>query len=142
MNAGFAAIAAKCRTSFERQGLMTHIGARMVRLEPGECDLECGFQAALSQQNGFFHAGATSSLADSAAGYAALSVFEPEADILTIEFKINLLAPAKGDRLSACGRVRRAGRTVAVSAADVWALEGDRRTLVATGLFTLMKIFA
>src|SRR5690606_25492558 len=92
----------------------------------------------LTQQHGFFHAGATSSIADSAGGYAGYTLFPENSSVLTIEFKINLVAPAKGDLLEATGKVVRSGRTLTICQLEVHAIEGEERTLVAVGQQTLM----
>jgi uncharacterized protein (TIGR00369 family) len=128
------------RDSFARQHFMTLIGAVISRVVPGEVDIELPNQLCLTQQHGFFHAGATSSIADSAAGYAALSLFAPGNGVLTTEFKINLLAPAKGDKLIAWGRVIKTGRTLTICKSDVVAIDDGSETSVATALLTMMQI--
>jgi uncharacterized protein (TIGR00369 family) len=123
------AFEASVRASFARQAMMATLGARIVHLAPGEVDLAAPFAPQFGQQNGFWHAGAVAGLADSANGYAAFSLAPPGSDVLAVEFKINLLAPARGARFVACGRVVRPGRTLAVCHADVFAepaaAEGD-----------------
>ncbi|HET7902971.1 MAG TPA: PaaI family thioesterase [Candidatus Eisenbacteria bacterium] len=126
------------RESFARQTFMATLGASIARVEPGEVDLRLPYSPALCQQNGFMHAGTVTSIADSANGYAAYSLAPPETDVLAVEFKINLLAPARGDEFLACGRVLRAGRTLTVCRADVFAIESDSRSLVATMLSTII----
>jgi uncharacterized protein (TIGR00369 family) len=113
------------RESFARQGLMQTIGARIDELGPGEVRLSAPITPAIGQQHGFAHAGASFALGDSAAGYAALSVMPPRSEVLTVEMKINLVAPADGTTLRATGEVVKAGRrlvivraTVEVTAAD------------------------
>src|SRR5215216_6136815 len=96
---------ARVRASFARQRAMHTIGARIVRVEPGEVELELPFRDDLTQQHGFLHAGIVTTLVDSACGYAALSLLDREAAVLSVEFKVNLLAPAVGDRLRAVGQV-------------------------------------
>ncbi|MHA1153579.1 MAG: PaaI family thioesterase, partial [Alphaproteobacteria bacterium] len=96
---------ARVHASFGRQGIMTLIGARLIRVEPGLVEIELPYRAELTQQHGFFHAGITSTIADSAGGYAAYSLMPVDATVLTTEFKINLLAPADGELLRARGRV-------------------------------------
>src|SRR5689334_14579650 len=95
----------RVRASFERQTFMATLGARLARVEPGEVDIELSPRADLVQQHGFLHAGVLASIADSACGYAALSLMPPGAAVLSIEFKVNLLSPGKGDRFVARGRV-------------------------------------
>ncbi len=134
------AFAARVEASFARQAFMGHIGVALAHVAPGEVDLVAPFQPRLTQQHGFFHAGVTATIADSAAGYAALSLFSPGTGILTTEFKINLLAPARGEKLVARGRVIKPGRTLTVCRSDVAAISDGGETLVATGLFTLMQV--
>ena len=119
---------------------MGHLGIEIVRVAPGEVDLAAAFRPDLAQQHGYFHAGVTSAIADSASGYAALSLFEPGHGVLTTEFKINLLNPAKGERLLAEGRVLKAGRTLTVCRSDVFAVDGEKRGHVATALLTMMQV--
>jgi len=128
----------KVRASFARQPFMAHLGALLTHVAPGAVDIELGFKPELTQQHGFFHAGATSSIADSAAGYAALSLFPASTGVLTTEFKTNLLNPARGDQLIARGRVLKSGRTLTVCRADVYALSQGETAHVSTGLFTMM----
>ena len=111
--------AERVRASFDRQTIMELIGARMTDVEPGRVEIELPFRKDLCQQHGFFHAGVTSMIADSAGGYAGYSLFPLGASVLTVEFKINLLAPADGDLLRAVGRVVKPGRTLTVTEADV-----------------------
>jgi uncharacterized protein (TIGR00369 family) len=128
----------RVRASFARQGLMTHIGARLVSVSPGECAIACAPRAELSQQHGYVHAGVVAAIADSAAGYAALSVGPLDSEVLTVEFKLNLLAPAAGELLIARGRVVRAGRTLTVCESQVAALSGGQETPCAIALVTMM----
>lgn len=137
---GHADTEREARASFARQGLMTTLGAGIVSVAPGVVVLAADFREGLSQQHGFFHAGVTASLADSAAGYAAFTLFPAGSGVLTVEFKINLMAPAKGSRLIATGRVERSGRTLTVCRADVSVIDGARETAVATGLYTMMRM--
>lgn len=130
----------RVRSSFSAQAFMTHLGARMTHVAPGEVDLELAMVPELTQQHGFFHAGATSSIADSAAGYAALSLFAPGFGVLTSEYKINLLNPARQPILLARGRVLKPGRTLTIAKADVYGIDDDSQVHVATGLFTLMSV--
>lgn len=117
-------------------GLM---GVEIAAIAAGAVDLSVRQRPDLLQQHGFFHAGVTSSLADSAAGYAALSLFELGMGVLTVEYKMNLLAPGQGERLLARGRVIKPGRTLTIARADVFACVGSDETLVATGLFTMIQ---
>jgi uncharacterized protein (TIGR00369 family) len=130
----------RVQSSFARQAFMGHLGVTLAHLAPGEVDLTVPFRVELTQQHGFFHAGVTATIADSAAGYAALSLFAPGTGILTTEFKINLVAPAQGEKLIARGRVIKPGRTLTVCRSDVAAIRDGVETLIATGLFTLMQL--
>lgn len=132
---------ARIRASFERQGAMHLVGARVARVAPGEVELHMPFSEAVSQQHGFVHAGIVSTVLDSACGYAAATCMPAEAGVLTIEFKINLLAPAAGERFRFVGRVRKAGRTITVSEGDAFGVAADgTEKLVATMTCTLMTI--
>jgi len=130
----------RVRRSFDRQQFMTTLGATLARVAPGEVDIELRTREALTQQHGFLHAGALASIADSACGYAALSLMPPGAAVLSIEFKINMLAPAAGDRVLARGRVIRAGKTITVCWGEVIAHDGDRERTVATMVATMMTV--
>jgi uncharacterized protein (TIGR00369 family) len=130
----------RIRASFERQGLMRHIGARLDHIGPGRVHIVLPSRPEITQQHGFIHAGATSAIADTAGGYAALTLFPESADVLTVEYKINLLAPATGDHLEAVGVVRKSGRTLTVCQLDVFAVADGQKSLVATGQQTLIRI--
>lgn len=130
--------AARTRASFARQGIMAFIGAELTEVAPGRVVIELPFRPELSQQHGFFHAGVSSTIADSAGGYAAFTLFPAEASVLTVEYKINLIAPADGERLRAIGQVLRPGRTLTVCELDVEALKGVRARSCAHGLQTLI----
>ena len=134
------AYAERVRTSFDRQAFMSTLGARLGRVAPGEVDIELPVRDALTQQHGYVHAGALASVLDSAAGYAAFSLMPPGAAVLSIEFKINMLEPARGSSIVARGRVVRAGRTISVCRADALALDEGRETLVATLTGTMMCV--
>jgi uncharacterized protein (TIGR00369 family) len=108
----------RVRASFERQAVMATLGATLARVAPGEVVIELPFRPEFTQQHGFLHAGIVTSVMDSACGYAALSLMEPGTAVLSIEFKVNLVAPAQGKRFRAIGRVVRAGRTVTVASAE------------------------
>jgi uncharacterized protein (TIGR00369 family) len=122
--------------SFARQGFMQTIGATLTHIDSGEVHVRLDLTPALSQQNGFGHAGAIAAIADTACGYAALSVAPPGHDVLAVEFKINLLAPARSPRVEARARVLRRGRTLTVVRADVFGLDAGGETLTATILET------
>jgi uncharacterized protein (TIGR00369 family) len=109
----------KVRESFERQAFMAHLGARIAELAPGRVVLELDARPELTQQDGYLHAGVSASIADSAGGYAAYSLFPAGTGVLSVEFKINLLAPARGSRLRAVGEVVKCGRTLTVCKLEV-----------------------
>src|SRR5262252_9161042 len=120
--------AARVRASFDRQGAMKLIGARLAEVRPGFCSIELPYREDLTQQHGYVHAGIVSAIADSAGGYAGFTLFPPDASVLTVEYKINLLAPAKGDRLVATGRVVKPGRTLTVCTLEVDVFDGAKAT--------------
>jgi uncharacterized protein (TIGR00369 family) len=131
---------ARVRGSFAKHGLMKTIGARLTRVSPGAVDIALPASPVISQQHGFVHAGALAAIADTAAGYAALSLMPAGVGVLTTEFKINLLAPAVGDRMLARGRVVKAGRTLTVAQTEVFAADARQEKLVALLTATLMTI--
>lgn len=131
---------ARVRESYARQRVMRTIGARLARVAPGEATIELPFRDDLTQQHGFVHAGIVAAIADSACGYAAFSLMPAGAAVLSIEYKINLLAPAAGDALVARARVVRPGRTITACAADVVAVAAGAEKLVATMLATMMTV--
>jgi uncharacterized protein (TIGR00369 family) len=124
--------AAAVRSSFERQPFMALIGASLARVEPGEVDVELPFRGDLLQQTGMLHAGVVAAIGDVACGYAALTLMPEGAEVWSVEFKINLLAPAAGRRLIARGRVTRSGRTLSVCSADISTDERDVATMLGT----------
>jgi len=134
------AFAARVRASFSRQAVMATLGATLESVEPGAVQIRLPFRADLTQQHGFLHAGVMTAVVDSACGYAALSLMPPGAGVLSIEFKVNLLAPGEGEAVVARGRVLRPGRTLMVAAGDVFALKGGAERLVATMLATMMVV--
>ncbi|HMO08399.1 MAG TPA: PaaI family thioesterase [Paracoccaceae bacterium] len=130
----------RIRNSFGRQGLMDTLGARVERIAPGAVTLTAPIGPAVSQQHGAGHAGLTFALADSAAGYSALSLLPEGREVMTVEAKINLLAPATGERLIARGRVVRAGRRITVVTAEVAALADGQETAVALFQGTMIAV--
>ncbi len=135
--------AERVRASFARQRIMELFGARLVRVEPGLVDIELAFRPELTQQHGYLHAAAVTAIVDSACGYAALSLMPPGCEVLSVEFKINLMAPARGQSFLARGRVLRPGRTVTVCIGDVWARGADgQETAIATMLATMFRVEA
>jgi uncharacterized protein (TIGR00369 family) len=119
---------------------MALIGATMERVEPGRVEIALAFRPELSQQHGFFHAGVISTIADSAGGYAGFTLFPPGAGVLTVEFRLHLLAAADGERALAAGEVIKSGRTLTVCRLDAWVDKGGKRTHCATGTQTLMSV--
>lgn len=130
----------RVRESFGRQRAMETFGARLLRVAPGEVEIGFEFKEEFTQQHGYLHAGLVTALVDTACGYAALSLTEPGAEVLSVEFKLNLLAPAAGASFVARARVVRAGRNLTVCAGDFYALKGGAEKLVATMLATMMKV--
>ena len=130
----------RVRASFARQRAMQTIGAQLVRVEPGEVELSLPFRDDLTQQHGFLHAGIVTTLVDSACGYAALSVMDRESAVLSVEYKVNLLAPALGERMRAVGRVIKAGRTLVVCTGEVVAVTGDTESVVTIMQATMMAV--
>jgi uncharacterized protein (TIGR00369 family) len=130
----------RVRASFARQRVMETIGAELVRVAPGEVEIALAFSEDLTQQHGYLHAGIVAAVVDSACGYAAMTLTGAGADVLSIEFKLNLLSPAAGERFVARARVKRAGRNVTVCTGDLFAVEGDSEKAVATMLATMMTV--
>ncbi len=130
----------RVRESFGRQSVMGLIGATLGRVEPGFAEIVLPFRADLCQQHGFFHAGITATIADSAAGYAAFSLFPADASVLTSEFKLHLLAPAEGEGLRAAGRVLKPGRTLTICETEVFAVKAGREKLCAKLIGTLVLL--
>lgn len=127
--------------SFSRQKLMTTLGAKLLRAADGEVDIELPFSDSIQQQHGFAHAGAIATIADSACGYACLTRMPDDAAVLSVEFKINLLAPAIGERFVAKGKVVRVGKTVGVATAEVFAIAtGKPQACVALMQATMMRV--
>ena len=126
--------------SFAKLALMHTIGARLVRVSPGEVEIELPFRDDLTQQHGFMAAAVVTAILDVACGYAAMSLMPPGATVLTVEFKVNLLSPARGECFIARGRIVRSGRKISVCAGDVLAVSGTKEKPVATMLATMMTI--
>ena len=128
----------RVRESFARQQLMQTLGATLTLVKPGVIEIELAYRADLTQQHGFLHAGILSTIADSAGGYAGFTLFPADASVLTVEYKVNLLAPGDGDAFVAEGRVVKPGRTLCIVQGEVYALRGERRSLCALMQQTLM----
>jgi uncharacterized protein (TIGR00369 family) len=132
------AIVERVRTSFARQGAMATLGAELADVAAGRVAIALPIEPRLSQQDGFLHAGVVVAALDSACGYAALTLMPDDAEVLTVELKVNLLAPASGDSLVAKGEVVRAGRTLTVCRGDAYADQEAERAHVATMLATMV----
>lgn len=130
----------KVQDSFDRQKFMDLLGAELVELRPGYCEIEVPFQESLTQQHGFFHAGVVSTVADNVAGYAGFSLMEPASSVLTVEFKLNLLAPGKGELLIGRGQVLKSGRTLTICRSDIYVVQNGHETLCAAGQSTLIQL--
>ena len=140
MSSDAASAARRIRSSFAKQGLMRTLGATLSRVTSGQVEIVLVPSPEVSQQHGFVHAGAISAIADSAAGYAALSMMPMDRGVLTTEFKINLLAPAMGERIVARGKVVKAGRTLTLAQTEVFAEYEGKERLIALLTATLMAI--
>lgn len=130
----------KVTESFSRQAVMKTVGATIVSIEPGQVELQFQHDIKLTQQHGFIHGGIVTTVMDSACGYGALSLMPEDSGVLTIEFKTNLLSPAKGEKYLAIGRVKKTGRTISVCDGELFAYTGDQKKLVATMTCTLMTL--
>jgi uncharacterized protein (TIGR00369 family) len=133
--------AARVRASFARQGAMKTIGATLVAVEPGRVVIELPWAQELTQQHGFLHAGMVATAMDTACGYAGFSLMPADAAVLTIEYKINLLAPAQGERFRMEADVVKPGRTISVVEGIAYAIDEGREKVIATMNATLMAIF-
>ena len=132
--------AERVHSSFGRQKIMAWIGAELTYLAPGHCEIRLPHKPELTQQHGYIHGGIIGTIGDSAAGYAAYTLMPRDASVLTIEYKMNLMAPGDGELLIARGEVVRAGRTLVVARADVFAVKAGNETLCASLLQTLMTM--
>ncbi|HEY0367031.1 MAG TPA: PaaI family thioesterase [Pyrinomonadaceae bacterium] len=124
--------AEEIKRSFTQQTVMNLIGAALTRVEPGLVEITLPYRPDLAQQHGYLHAGIVTTIADSACGYAAYSLMPRNSDVLSVEFKVNLLRPAKGEMFSALAEVVKSGKTLTVVRADVFAVDEGRRDLIAT----------
>jgi uncharacterized protein (TIGR00369 family) len=133
------AFAEEIKASFAKQTIMGLIGAELSRVEPGIIEITLPYRADLAQQHGYLHAGIVTTIADSACGYAAYSLMPPKSEVLSVEFKVNLMRPAKGEMFVALAEVVKSGRTLTVVRADVFGVDhSGKRELVATMLGTMM----
>lgn len=128
------------RTSFAKQGMMDHIGAKLVNVRPGHCEIHLPYGEHISQQHGFFHGGVIATIADNAGGYAGFSLMGSGDGVLTVEFKLNIMAPADGELLIARGDVARAGKQLTVTTAEIVVVKNGRETPCALMQQTLMRI--
>lgn len=135
-----AALRNRVQTLFDRSGLMLHLGAHLGDVAPGRVHVHLPFSPALTQHLGLFHAGATAAIADAAGGFAAFTQAPEGCTVLSVEFKINLLAPAQGESLEAVGQVVRKGRTLTIVQVDVFALEAGQKTPVALMQQTIINL--
>ena len=131
---------ARIRSSFEKQGVMKTIGAALTKIAPGEVVIEFSYDTSLTQQHGYVHAGVVTTVVDSACGYAAYTLMAPDSEVLTIEYKVNFMYPARGERFKGIGRVLRSGRTITVCSGDVVAVENGKEKVVATMLATMISV--
>ncbi|VVD94395.1 PaaI family thioesterase [Pandoraea fibrosis] len=133
-------VAAKIRASFDKQGVMTHWGAQLTHLADGHCEITLPFSDKVNQQHGFFHGGVIGAIADSAGGYAGYTRISPDQELVTAEYKLNILAPGKGDTLVARGQVVKAGRTLIVTTAELFVIDNGKWTLCALMQQTLFAL--
>ena len=127
--------------SFSRQEVMKTVNASIITIGPGVIELEFPYQSSLTQQHGFIHAGIVSTVLDSACGYAAFSLMPENAAVLTIEFKLNLLSPAKGERFRAVGRVKKPGKNITVTEGELFSYSEGEQKLIAVMVGTIMSVY-
>src|SRR5947209_8890440 len=132
--------AERVRDSFSRQAFMRYLDASLTRIEPGHCEIRMPFRPELTQQHGFFHAGATAAIVDSACGYASFGLMPADASVLTVEYKINLLSPGRGDVMVARGHVIRNGRTLKICRGEAFGVTNGEETLCVESLSTIMTL--
>ena len=130
----------RVRTSFERQALMRTIGAKISAIAEGTVEISLSMRPDLTQQHGFLHAAVVTAILDSACGYAALTMMPPGSEVMSVEFKVNLLRPAAGDHFVARAKVKRAGKTLTVTEADCFTFRNGKETIVATMLGTMIRV--
>ncbi len=130
----------KVRDSFARQPFMDFIGAKLTKIMPGYCEIELDYREELTQQHGFFHAGIVGTIADNSCGYAAYSLMPVDSSVLTVEYKLNLISPAKGSSIISRGEVIKSGRTITVAKAEVVVVAENQKNTCASALITLMTL--
>jgi len=131
---------ARVRESFSRQPFMGFIGADLAIVEPGYCEIHLPYRPELTQQHGFVHGGALATLADNAAGYAAFSLMPADASVLTVEYKLNIMRPGRGDKMTARGKVIKPGRTITVVESNVYGVEDGKEVMCVTSIQTIMAL--
>ncbi|VVD98048.1 thioesterase [Pandoraea commovens] len=134
------AVDAKIRASFDKQGVMTHWGAQLTHISDGFCEISLPFSDKVNQQLGYFHGGVIGAIADSAGGYAGYTRISPDQELVTAEYKLNILAPGKGDTLVGRGQVVKSGRTLIVATAELFAIDNGKWTLCALMQQTLFVL--
>jgi uncharacterized protein (TIGR00369 family) len=139
-NPQFPEYKSKVEASFASQKFMEHIGAELVSVEPGYCEIHVPFNENLTQQNGFFHAGVISTVADNVAGYASLSLMKEHSMVLSVEFKVNLMRPGAGEKLIGKGEVLKYGKTLTICRADVFVVKDGVEKLCAAAQLTMIEI--
>ena len=130
----------RVQDSFQRQAFMNFIGASLAVIEPGYCEIHVPYRDELTQQHGFFHGGVIATVADNSAGYASFSLMDADDSVLTVEFKLNLIAPGEGELLIGRGNVIRPGRTLTVCSMDVFVVKNGLEKQCATALATIMAL--
>jgi len=130
----------RVQESFQQQAFMSTLGVELTSVEPGYCEMRLPFKASLTQQDGYFHAGIMATIADNSAGYAAFSLMQSGANVLSVEFKVNLLAPGKGEFLLAKAKVIKNGRTLKICQTEVFNEKEGELTLCAIATVTLIEI--
>ena len=130
----------RIRSSFDKQEAMKTIGANLVKVLPGEVHIEFYFIESLTQQHGYIHGGIIASVVDTACGYAACTLMSVDSEVLTIEYKVNFMSPAKGDRFKGIGRVLKPGRNITVCSGDVIAIDEGKEKIIATMLATMISV--
>lgn len=136
----FSEYKSKVQQSFASQKFMSHIGAELIDVQPGYCEIHVPFNDKLTQQNGFFHAGVISTIADNTAGYASLSLMKEHSKVLSVEFKVNLLRPGAGDKLIGKGQVLKYGKTLTVCRSDVYIIKDGIEKLCAAAQLTMIEV--
>lgn len=130
----------KVKDSFERQQFMHFIGAQLIDVQPGFCEIHLDYNKNLTQQHGFFHAGIISTLADNSAGYAAFSLMADSSSVLSVEYKLNLMAPGTGEKLIARSEVLKNGKTLTICRSEVYAVKDGNEKLCAAAQCTLIEL--